>query len=106
MGAIHGIFFNDWTTTKVTVNIVGRDGAIHGWVFDRRSTVLMSGTFSELCMPGEVNVLFIPGVVVVIELCMPGAVNVSLVPGGVTLALMLGVLRGVKEVGGAAAGGG
>jgi hypothetical protein len=57
-------------------------------------------------MPGEINVLFMPGATVVVELCMPGAVNVPLVPGAVTLALMMGVLRGVKDVGGAAMGGG
>jgi hypothetical protein len=77
------------------------DGCLTG-----RPVVLMSGTFNELCVPGAVNVLFIPGVVVVAELCMPGAVNVPLIPGGVALALMLGVSRGVKEVGGAAEGGG
>jgi hypothetical protein len=37
---------------------------------------------------------------------MPGAVNMSHMPGGVTLALMLGVSRGIREVGGVEEGGG
>ena len=35
MSVIHGIFFNDWKTTKVTVTVVGRAGAICGQVFDQ-----------------------------------------------------------------------
>jgi hypothetical protein len=53
----------------------------------------------------EVNILFIPGIVVVVKLCIHGAFNLLLIPRGVSLALMMGVSRGVKVVGGATAGG-
>jgi hypothetical protein len=71
-----------------------------------RPIVLMLGTFNEMCVPGAVIVLFIPRVVIVVELCMLAVVNVPLVPRGVASALMLGVLKGVKEVGGVVVGGG
>jgi len=62
------------------------DGCLTG-----RLVVLMSGTFSGLCMIGAFNVLFIPEAITIIELRMIGDVNVPLIPGGVALALMLGV---------------
>jgi hypothetical protein len=80
---------------------LSEDGCLTG-----RPVVLMSGTFSELCMLGAVSVLFIPGIIAFTELCMLGVVNVPLMSVGVTLALMLGVSRGVEDVGWVVKGGG